>query len=91
MNTGLCAAITGFDLLQMHAPVHAFEQHGVHLAAQRRDVGDEFDLPLGAQLFGELVDARVRSIPTSGLPPLYAATTRAPGTWSGDADRSESW
>jgi hypothetical protein len=54
---GLVRGDHGAGLREVHAAVHAFEQNGIDVAAQFRNGGEEADLPFGAQLVGELVNA----------------------------------
>ena len=46
------------ELFEVLAAVDAFEQDGVYVFAERRNIGIELDLPLGPQFFSEAVDAR---------------------------------
>src|SRR5215831_2068941 len=51
-----------FHLVEMYAAIDAFEQNAVHFTAQRRDIGDQLNLPFGAQFLGELIHARVAGL-----------------------------
>ena len=45
-------------LFQVNASIDAAEKHGIHFREQRCDVRNNLDAPLGADLFGVLIDAR---------------------------------
>ena len=63
----------------MHAAVDALDQYRIHLAAERRDVGHDLDAVLRPESSAAYLSTRVRLDSMSWLPPLYAATMRAPG------------
>src|SRR5262249_60354354 len=46
----------GFDLLEMRAPVDAFQKYPINFVAQGWDIADNFDPPFFPQLGGELLE-----------------------------------
>ena len=58
MKTGLPQRAASLNCGRCLPSVHALEQNGIDLRTERANLRDELDIPLGLQLFGELVHAR---------------------------------